>query len=660
MATSVKLYGDTYNYTISNIQNSISCTPSNRNSRYGAVYSKPTVTINTKHACTRYIYYKAELSNGYSYLLATYKVVFSSSSTTGTVTEVSTTTPAPLGHIAKIELIDGNYGSSHTITAGFEVTIATSESGDPFDWGYVNAVISSSGWNPSAPTITHPMKQDTTGDPDPSIFGYIAGYAQTNWTASGGTSWTYGPINGYSGTIAPKQTLTLSANGASSTSPQGTGTRSVALGYKLQNATSVTGTAKLTNTLGGSTTATQTATVQAYSIPIAKSLAIGRVTVNNEKHASMSIGWSVNELNKQSTASQSITSGAIACTWECVDLANAGVIFSSGEFDIVSNGDAMTVLTDTTTETLVDTSGNGNDEYDPDKSFRFTAYITDRIGRNSLTVYAVLASEFYLICAKEGGRGIGFGMVPEEGRFKVSNALRPWISGVMAQGTATWNAAVEDAPYGRNNVGFGIGADGNTKGIWCSDYNGVDGHWMIKEGADGEAILNKFFPVGSVVITYTNSSPASRFGGSWSLFDKEYKYTWVSSGFTFNTTNTTEGSFVALCTGKAVEIRLTWKNKIAISDDTRAIGTMNMSNIGMSAVHTSYGVTWNDALGGIGMVRFAWSDGVLTVYVDDWATRSASYPTGTGQWCYLSAVIMAQGTSMTDSFCDKFYWRRTA
>lgn len=409
MAASVKLYGDTYNYTISNITNSITVTPSNRNSRYGAVYTtKPTVTINSKHACTRYIFISTYNIPSGKYL-AVYKAVFTSSSTTATVTEVSTNLVAPLGNFVN--------GLSQTITSFLDVSISTSSSiNDEFDTRtlYNSLTFIMSGWNPSAPTINYATSQSATGDPDPSIFGLIAGYAKASWSASGNTTWSYS-LNGFSGTIAPQQTLTLSANGASQSTLYSTGTQSASLAAKVLSATSVTGTAKLTNKLGGSTTSTNTVTVQPYSMPIAKSLAVGRVTVNNKKHASMSIGWSVNELNKQSTASQSsIKSGAITCTWECEDLSNTGVLFSSGEFDIVSDGDAMTVLTDTATETLVDTSGKGHDEYDSDKSFRFTAYITDRIGQSSLTISAILASDFYLICAREGGRGIGFGMVPPD------------------------------------------------------------------------------------------------------------------------------------------------------------------------------------------------------------------------------------------------------
>lgn len=407
MAASVKISGNTYTYTISNIQNAITCTPGNRNSRYGSVYACPTVTRNkTGEAFTRYFMYEVSgASSGQTldYEIALYKAVFTKTGKTATVTEVTSESVATLGRLAYVK-INRTWSPSLVVSAG---TSASSF----WDNASTSVSITLSGWNPATPSISYTLSQPSL---DASIFGYVKDFCSAQWSASGGTTWDIS-----NGTISPTNTINLSANGTTA-SNSGTGSRTATLAYKTLSTTSVTGTAKITNNIGGSATSTATVNVQAYSQPIAKSLAVGRVTVNNEKHASMSIGWSVNELNKQSTASQSIRSGAITCTWECEDLSNEGVLFSSGEFDIVSDGDAMTVLTDTATATLVDTSENKHDEYDPDKSFRFTAYITDRIGGTSLTISAILASEFYLICAREGGRGIGFGMVPPDDAMHVN------------------------------------------------------------------------------------------------------------------------------------------------------------------------------------------------------------------------------------------------
>lgn len=434
MAASVTLKGDTYTYTISNIQNAITMTPSNRNSRYGAVYTtKPTIKRNKSgSANSRWIFIwfgtSAEATPT-PYALVTswyvvYKAVFTKTGTTATVSEVYASDDIPLGYLAGRMAYSGFASNTGKFLIGISTTsthvdIWTSTTG--------SAGLTMSGWNPTTdsrgnnqPTVSYQVSQASAGDPDPSVFGYIAGYAKASWAASGDVYWTFN-YGSYVGSIVPKQTLSLSANGASNTSAAGTGSRSASLAGKVLNATSVTGTAKLTNVIGGSSTRTATATVQAYSQPIAKSLAIGRVKQNNEDRATMSIGWAVDILNKQSNVTQSIESGDISCAWECEDLSNPDTVFSSGTFNIVNDGEAMTKTTDTTPPiVLVDASGNNHNDYDPDKSFKFTAYITDRIGESSLSITAVLASEFYLICAREGGRGIGFGMVPPDDAMHVN------------------------------------------------------------------------------------------------------------------------------------------------------------------------------------------------------------------------------------------------
>ena len=125
-------------------------------------------------------------------------------------------------------------------------------------------------------------------------------------------------------------------------------------------------------------------------------------------------------LNKDSNVQTGITSGAITATWTAEDLSDQGTVFASGTFDIISNGEAMTAVTGTKTATLVDTSGNNHNIYDPDKSYKFSVHITDRIGESSATISAILNSNFYIICVREGGRGIGFGIVPPGDEFYVN------------------------------------------------------------------------------------------------------------------------------------------------------------------------------------------------------------------------------------------------
>lgn len=478
MAASVKLAGSTYTYTVSNIQNALTLTPSNRTSRYGAVYGKPTITRQKSgSANTRYFVLSfvpviggaaAAPARELGYYQVAYSATFTKTGTTATVTEINAGSRPALSYIAREMSVPSTSGYLYVDAYDHTHFDSSDPAYQPFAMATGSASFAMSGWNPGAPSISftlsqfmywtvglnelmsadnpseegwyelvnneYVLSQDTTIQektyykkvqdhaPDPAIFGYIAGYARGSWAASGNPG-NWSPV-------VPYGTLTLSANGESDSS--GAYGQSISVGLptqllggsnipKLITATSVTGTAKLANNIGGSATRTATVTVQPYTKPVVSGLAIGRTAVNNEaNHASMSVGWVVDALNKDSNVQQGITSGAITATWEAEDLSDQGTVFASGVFDIISNGNAMTDVTGTKTATLVDTSGSNHNVYDPDKSYKFSVYITDRIGENSATITAILNSNFYIICVREGGRGIGFGIVPPNDEFYVN------------------------------------------------------------------------------------------------------------------------------------------------------------------------------------------------------------------------------------------------
>lgn len=191
----------------------------------------------------------------------------------------------------------------------------------------------------------------------------------------------------------------------------------------------------------------------------------------------------------------------------------------------------------------------------------------------------------------------------------------------------------------------------------------IEEYLKILESAE-ENSLDKYYPVGSVYITKTNVNPSTFLGGEWSLVDKDFKFNWITSGFTFNTTNTQNGAFAAIPNDKTIELRFTFKNKVAISDDIFTIGTLNPLSIGITdgrQLHSIYGQVNADGLNAIGLASLDWDNNVGTLAVSDWVTRATAYPTTTGQGCQLSMILTAQKvTSMMDTFCDKFYWHRTA
>lgn len=254
-------------------------------------------------------------------------------------------------------------------------------------------------------------------------------------------------------------------------------------------------------------------------------------------------------------------------------------------------------------------------EFDIDSTYRI-GIVCNTTLMSGGSASKVLPQGFYLLSARAGGHGLGIGMKPLTDDLHIN---------------------MDTYFYGSVNMK-------NHSNEWGT-------------------VFDLIYPVGSVYVTNENVNPKSKFGGEWTLINKEFAYSWVSSGFTFNSTNTQSGAFAAILKGHTIELRLTWQNKVAISDNTVTIGTLNSSAIGLdsSGVHTTYNTGFNDYLGGIGMFCLSWSSGTGTLVVWDWATRSTSYPTTTGQGCNMSFTFLAQShENMLDSFCDKFYWKRTS
>lgn len=178
--------------------------------------------------------------------------------------------------------------------------------------------------------------------------------------------------------------------------------------------------------------------------------------------------------------------------------------------------------------------------------------------------------------------------------------------------------------------------------------------------------LNILYPIGAEYMTSTNTNPGSWLGGTWSLISKELAYKWVTTGCTFDSTNTQNGSFAACLEGHTIEFRFNWQNKVAITDDSTTIGTLDLSAVGLTdgtnTGHTEYGVAYADGLNAIGMLNFNFAGNNGTLSTIDWVTTATSKPTTTGQTCLATIVyvVSSSANGLLDSFCNRFVWKRTA
>lgn len=174
--------------------------------------------------------------------------------------------------------------------------------------------------------------------------------------------------------------------------------------------------------------------------------------------------------------------------------------------------------------------------------------------------------------------------------------------------------------------------------------------------------ISSLYPVGAVYMTSTNTNPGTFLGGTWTLIDKEFAYHNIDSFTpTLNSTNCSGANVQGHVVGHTITIVFNFTIKKAIDDNTYTMFTIPMANFGVQS-------DW------LGTVRFThFSDGgqvVLAmlmnasgeVQVLDLLQRnntSASLSAGQGI-SYQTIHRTVPASRMLDSWCDRFYWKRTA
>ncbi len=208
--------------------------------------------------------------------------------------------------------------------------------------------------------------------------------------------------------------------------------------------------------------------------------------------------------------------------------------------------------------------------------------------------------------------------------------------------------------------------------------------WSDAKYPSAKAALNNAHPIGSVVITNTNTSPATAIndtrewlGGTWELVDKEYSPTvndnvyWTPT--MSDTTARAEASGFVIRTNHLIDLTMQLTTKVVVS-------TANNAQLTLGGID-------HGAIGGIGgeaarplYFGFSGSKFANAVYTNGSTTegcviRYSLGPTGgftifevynankqlpVGTTIYVNTSIPMDPEFMGDSFCDKFYWKRIA
>lgn len=173
--------------------------------------------------------------------------------------------------------------------------------------------------------------------------------------------------------------------------------------------------------------------------------------------------------------------------------------------------------------------------------------------------------------------------------------------------------------------------------------------------------LNTFYPVGSVYVTQTNKAPT--FGGTWTLYDKQYKTQKITAKVTQK--NTSAAAAYAYLSGHDVYIYFTFTPSVTLNDTTVEVFTITPSSVGVSQ------------LGDVTRYFSAFSDGGQAVFsyqvtnagkisITDVLQRATStsvdnaVDAGTSVGHFNFLIKLNNINYMVDSFCDKFFWKRTA
>ena len=170
-----------------------------------------------------------------------------------------------------------------------------------------------------------------------------------------------------------------------------------------------------------------------------------------------------------------------------------------------------------------------------------------------------------------------------------------------------------------------------------------------------DELVNK--QIGDIVITSTNTNPSSRLGGTWELIDKEFKSYAASSNnfFSADSTNCELNSCYYTRAGHLIQIRLNYTNKVSLGDTNLTLGTFDFDELGVTAFPYSLYNLIGASDGGNALLTtyINYSTGILT-HAESTSTVSANNS------CYLLFEVALTYDRMLDSFCDKFYWKKTA
>ena len=177
------------------------------------------------------------------------------------------------------------------------------------------------------------------------------------------------------------------------------------------------------------------------------------------------------------------------------------------------------------------------------------------------------------------------------------------------------------------------------------------------------SLVNVAHPVGSIMITSTNASPASTVGGTWELVDKGFKDTSgyiTSTHWTAGTASLVDStSSLFFLKDHMISIRLNLKTNAVLTDETSSLGSLALEKLGITSL--AYTVISDVAASDGGQCTISYSVGVSgAVSSSDVLALDDKHSMAAGSTFSIHINQAISYPEMLDAYCNKFYWKRTA
>lgn len=201
--------------------------------------------------------------------------------------------------------------------------------------------------------------------------------------------------------------------------------------------------------------------------------------------------------------------------------------------------------------------------------------------------------------------------------------------------------------------------------IYIRNYNNQNGSQGWKEW---ERILtgDSTYPVGSIYMTSENKNPGDYLGGTWTLIKKGFidlaeQKDIGQEGCPFTPTDAiSSGTVNIIRSDQYIRLRIDVVTATECSDTKVVLGYMDISYLGIRNTYNSFVNTPAGCDGGNAMVVVGMVYDTGEVEIVEVVSKDTSHILPIGSKMYLEFPINIHSAYMSDSACDKFYWKRTA